>query len=124
VKPSPPSAKTLARYGLSAEEWLAILERQFGVCAVCGRLPNPPKPRLLKSGEVRQLGPQFNIDHDHIKGFKKLPPEKRKQHVRGVVCHYCNRFLLARITLLKAEAVVAYLTAHNERLLNKAMGAP
>jgi hypothetical protein len=42
-----------------------MLEKQGGVCAVCG---GPP----LGKG-------RYHVDHDHVTG-----------HVRGLLCHKCN----------------------------------
>jgi recombination endonuclease VII len=101
-----PSAKTLAKYGLSEEEWWALLARQDGVCAVCRKVPNG----------------RFCIDHDHVKGWKKMPPEKRKQHLRGLLCWFCNHTYVGRaITVAKSRNVTAYLEQHLERLA-KAQG--
>lgn len=98
-----PSAGTLAKYGLSAVEWLAILARQGGVCAVCKKVPNG----------------RFVTDHAHIRGWKKLPPEKRKIHVRGILCWFCNHSYVGRsITVERSEAVSAYLRAHEARLVD------
>jgi hypothetical protein len=65
---NPPSEKTLKKYGLSAGEWLDILELQGGVCAVCKKAP--------KSG-------RYHIDHDHVRGWKDLPDEKRNSTSAG-----------------------------------------
>lgn len=90
-----PSAKTLAKYGLTASDWDAILERQGGVCAICEMLP--------KSGRL-------NVDHDHARGWKKMPPEKRAKHVRGLACFFCNLYYLGRgITAKRAYNVLRYL---------------
>lgn len=103
----PPSAKTLAKYGLTAKEWLAILAYQGGVCAVCKLVP--------KSGRL-------NVDHDHVRGWKKLPPEKRKIHVRGLLCYWDNKTLVGRgITVDKSKAVTAYLEGHVDRVLKYAL---
>lgn len=108
MRPQPPSEKTLAKYGLSKEEWLAILDRQFGVCAVCGKEPSAGR---------------LNVDHDHVRGWKKMKPDLRKTHVRGLLCFWCNKTYVGRsLTLLKAASVVDYLTAHNERMLMVAPG--
>jgi len=56
-----PPDSTLAKYGLSRDEWLRILRRQGNVCAICRR------PEFL------------NIDHDHETG-----------KVRGLLCSSCN----------------------------------
>jgi len=61
------SKATLRRYHLSAEQYLAILELQGGVCAICGGR----RPYAL------------HIDHDHLTG-----------RVRGLLCKRCNHRLL------------------------------
>lgn len=103
----PPTAATLRKYGLSAGDWLDILERQEGKCAVCRK---PPK-RFL------------HIDHEHVRGWKTLPPEKRKQFVRGLLCWFCNANYVGRsITIAKSERVTAYLKAHLERMVLAGLG--
>jgi hypothetical protein len=93
-----PSAQTLKKYGLSLEAWRAISP---GVCAVCRQVP--------RSGRLC-------IDHDHVKGWKKMPPERRVKYVRGVVCWRCNHYYLGRgITIERARNVVAYLEAYAVR---------
>lgn len=54
-----------ANYGLSIEEYEAMVESQGGVCAICG---NPPGKRRL------------NVDHDHETGI-----------IRALLCGHCNR---------------------------------
>lgn len=96
-----PNRGTLRRYGLTALEWVRLLLAQGGVCAVCGKVPRTGK---------------FNTDHEHVRGWKRMPPEERKRHVRGMLCHFCNHYYAGRgITVAKAEAVVRYLKAHGER---------
>lgn len=57
-----------SKYGISPEEYEAIMERQGGTCAVCGgTMPN---------------GNKLAVDHDHISG-----------RVRGLLCVKCNRAL-------------------------------
>lgn len=70
-----PKPATLAKYGLTAEEWLAILERQGGKCAICGVVP--ANGRLV-------------TDHEHVRGFRRLPKSQRAQYVRGILCNFCN----------------------------------
>jgi len=99
-----PAPATLKRYGLSEGEWKGILDAQGGVCAICE--VEPKKERLC-------------IDHFHEKGWKKLPPELRKTFVRGLVCWFCNHYLLGRgVTIKKAENVVRFLRAYEERRAN------
>lgn len=98
-----PAQQTLDKYGLSAGEWLAILDRQGGVCAICRKVPS--------SG-------RFVTDHEHVRGYKNLPPDERASHVRGICCWFCNHAYLARgITVEKARNVLAYLLAYEERLI-------
>ena len=79
-----------------------MADRQGHVCFVC-RLP-PTKGRLC-------------IDHEHIKGWKKMPPEKRKLYCRGLLCFFCNTRLLGRsINIAKAKNVLLYLEEHRDRL--------
>lgn len=113
----PPSKTTLAKYGfgcgpaaLSSDpwmDWMLMLADQGGVCPICGKVPSPSK----KSGLVRMV-----IDHLHVRGWKAMPPEKRRQYVRGLTCWFCNATYLGRsITALKAVAVYHYLVAFEER---------
>lgn len=96
-----PKPETLEKYGLSETDWLAILERQGGVCAVCKRPPTTGR---------------LCVDHDHVKGFKAMPPEKRRLYTRGLLCFFCNKFYVGRaITPQKARNVVAYLEAYEQR---------
>lgn len=54
-------------YGITHDEYEAMLARQKGRCAICGA----DTPRAAK--------PHFAVDHDHVTG-----------QVRGVLCHPCN----------------------------------
>lgn len=60
------------RYGLTADEYQMMLNKSGNTCYICGR---PPKTRSL------------NIDHNHKTGL-----------VRGLLCLYCNRYLIGRVT--------------------------
>lgn len=59
-------------YGLSNEEYNAILESQDGKCAVCGK---PNSGYSDKGGNFRKMF----VDHDHETG-----------KVRGLLCRDCN----------------------------------
>lgn len=63
----------LRAYGLSHEAWLAMLEAQDGVCAVCGN---------EETGENQHGRMALAVDHDHSTG-----------RVRALLCHRCNRAL-------------------------------
>lgn len=93
--PSPPSRETLKKYGLDLIKWVSIVQSQGGVCAICKKLP--------KSGRL-------HIDHEHVKGWKKMRPEARASYVRGLLCWYCNFNHMGRnMTLDKAENMVKYM---------------
>lgn len=101
---SPPSAATLAKYGLSEGDWRTIGERQGWACAVCRKVPTTGR---------------LCIDHEHVKGWKKLPPEKRAVYVRGLLCFFCNHYYVGRaITTEKARNVVSYLEGYAARWVN------
>ena len=96
-----PKEATLRRYGLSLEEWRFILARQGGVCAVCEKVPSTGR---------------FVVDHDHVRGWAKMPPEQRKLYVRGILCWFCNHAYVGRaITVRKSENVTNYLRAYELR---------
>lgn len=61
-------------YGITLEEYNAVLARQGGVCAICG------------SDEPGGNG-SFPVDHDHA-----CCPGKRScgKCIRGVLCNRCN----------------------------------
>lgn len=54
------------RYGLAWEEYSAILEKQGGICAICG-------------GSANGKSEEFCVDHDHETG-----------QIRGLLCNKCN----------------------------------
>ncbi len=96
-----PSQATLKKYGLTETEWHDLLNSQDGTCGVCRKLPK--SLRLC-------------IDHEHINGWKKLPPSERKQYVRGLLCFFCNRYFLARgMHQTKARNIVTYLDKYDTR---------
>jgi recombination endonuclease VII len=91
----PPLPATLEKYGLTLESWRQLAERQGSVCAICRRLPS--------SGRL-------NVDHIHVRGFKKMPAGKKALYVRGLLCFFCNKLYCGRgITIEKSKAVTAYL---------------
>lgn len=73
-------------YGLDDEAYLAMIETQGGVCAICGS-----SNRLC-------------VDHDHATGA-----------VRQLLCDMCNKALgLVEDSPDRLRALAAYLEAHNE----------
>lgn len=94
-----PSKATLDKYGLSQEEWQRILDAQGGVCFICKKMSSTGR---------------LCIDHEHVKGWKKMPPEKRKLFVRGILCWVCNHYYVGRgINIEKAMRVVSYLQQYS-----------
>jgi len=62
----------LRSFGLTPDDYVALLEAQGGTCALCGR-PERVKDRM---GNTRT---NLAVDHDAITGA-----------VRGLLCHHCN----------------------------------
>lgn len=60
----------LIKYGLTKEDYDALLEGQNGGCAICGC---PPARRKKQRSDL------FHVDHDHVTG-----------KVRGLLCFNCN----------------------------------
>lgn len=61
-------------YGLTLEQYNFLLEKQNGLCAICGEPPTP--------------GKDLCVDHDH----SCCPDRNRScgKCVRGLLCHGCN----------------------------------
>lgn len=96
----PPTKATLAKYGMSEADWLRLARSQNGACGACGQIP---------------ISGRLNIDHEHIRGWKKMPPDERKGYVRGLLCYMCNSMYCSRgMTVAKAEGVAKYLTRYGE----------
>lgn len=96
-----PSKATLKKYGLTLGEWRDILTKQGGICPICEKEPSTGR---------------FVVDHLHVKGWKKLPPEKRKTYVRGLTCWFCNRWYMSRnMTIEKARNIELYLLRFETR---------
>src|SRR6266511_1355254 len=92
---NPPTKATLRRYGLSEDEWRALLDEQGGVCGVCGKVPTTG--RLV-------------IDHEHRPKWKAMAPEVRKTFVRGLTCWWDNATFLGRgATVARLQAAPDYL---------------
>jgi hypothetical protein len=57
-------------YGITIEEYE---QKAHEGCEVCNR-----------------KGVVLCVDHIHVAGFKKMPPEEKKKYVRGIACFMCN----------------------------------
>jgi len=95
-----PAKVTLAKYGLTLAEWVAMYTSQKGLCAVCLKDPK----RLV-------------IDHKHQPGWKHMAPKERKLYVRGLCCDSCNHYVLTRYAdAAKHRQAAAYLDKFERRL--------
>lgn len=63
--------RSVGKYGLTVEEYEAMLAAQGGGCALCG------------SDKAGGIG-RFHVDHDHRFAMGD------KRGVRGILCHRCN----------------------------------
>src|SRR5437667_108661 len=78
-----------AQLGVTDAEYDRLLAAQGGGCAICG---NPPKTRRL------------HADHDHKTG-----------HVRGLLCHRCNRALPNWVTPNWLALAMMYLEGRSSK---------
>ena len=82
--------KIKSTYGLSAEEYVHLLDRQKHMCPICDR---------EISGEVNSEKLKAFVDHDHKTGV-----------VRGILCLYCNSLIgYCREDKRILEAAIEYL---------------
>jgi hypothetical protein len=78
----------LRKYGVTLEEVLALLAKQDGKCAICG------KPILAR----------YHVDHDHGTG-----------KVRGLLCFSCNGGLGSfSDNVDRLRSAIAYLEGNRE----------
>lgn len=91
---NPDKVKTYGRrsllraYGLTEDDFAAMLDAQEGKCAICGT-----------SEPGGAANDTWKVDHDHATG-----------HVRGLLCHRCNLGLgYFRDNPESLEAAIAYL---------------
>jgi hypothetical protein len=78
--------RSLARYGLTQDDYDQLKESQDGKCAICGALEG-------------RTGVSLYIDHDHGTG-----------EIRGLLCGNCNTGIgMLGDTLERLEAAAAYL---------------
>jgi hypothetical protein len=77
-------------YGLTEQQYTAMLSSQQGLCAICG---NPPKNNKV-----------LTVDHNHA-----------TKQVRALLCNKCNRYLWALETTEWNEKATAYLNYWSAR---------
>lgn len=89
-KTNPRNAYLKRTYGITLEQYEAMLTLTNGGCWICGK---PPKP-----------GKHLNVDHEHpTKAQRKAGVVFGK--VRGLLCWFCNRYVIGRS---KADVVWRY----------------
>lgn len=64
------------RYGIRLSEYNTMLEKQGGVCAICGNAETKTQSR--NNNPIKNVDP-LAVDHDHVTG-----------KVRGLLCWKCN----------------------------------
>ena len=67
----------LRKYGLTPEQFVAMVETQQGRCLICASVP-----KALSATGVMRLGSALNVDHEHSTG-----------KVRGLLCRRCNQVI-------------------------------
>ena len=72
-------------YGITIEQFEAILAFQRNKCAICGK-------------DLLAVDAKPNAVHDH-----------RTRVLRGIVCNYCNHWVIGNLSLKQARAVADYL---------------
>lgn len=66
------SARIGRTFGITKDDYTAIVRLQDGQCPICGKdIPDPEQPDGAR---------RFPVDHNHRTG-----------EVRGIPCEYCNR---------------------------------
>ena len=70
---------------LYEKERAEFLKKQNGKCAICGKPQTAFKKRL-------------NLDHNHKTG-----------QLRGLLCYFCNKFVVGRHTFESALKLIRYL---------------
>lgn len=99
---TPPSKYTLKKYGLTLEMWYTFLDLQDWSCPACGE-PFTPERRPV-------------IDHEHVRGFMAMKPEKKVKYVRGLLHNWCNYMLVAKgMTAERAHNIYTYLSDYAMR---------
>lgn len=96
-----PAPSTLAKYGITADDWLSLLEEQGWICPICER---------------DAAGLTLNTDHEHVRGWDKMPDKEKKQYTRGVLCSWCNhRRVHSKIGGAEAQRIADYIKRYEAR---------
>lgn len=68
------------KYGLTSKTFDVLFIEQDSCCDICSAVEPGGKG-------------YWHVDHKHVEGIKKLPPEEKRRLVRGILCHNCNLML-------------------------------
>ena len=90
----------LKRWHITPEQYLARLEAQGGVCALCGKA----EVSRSRSGRVRRL----SVDHDHSCCPATYPASGCGECWRGLLCDSCNQ-LIGKIESIGLDKIIMYL---------------
>ena len=89
------NARLKRMFGITLEDYNRMLERQGGVCAICGK----PERQSWRKGRAPK---KLTVDHDHETG-----------QVRQLLCQKCNSILgYAEDSVLTLLEAVSYLRRH------------
>ena len=96
-----PAPQTLKRYGMTADEWLALLEAQGWVCPICER----------DAADLKLV-----TDHEHARGWAGMADKDKKTYTRGILCSHCNhRKVHSTLSGREALRVALYILAYELR---------
>lgn len=84
----------IKRYGITVRDKELMLEKQKYCCACC---------------EKPFGGKKAYVDHEHCLGYSRLPPEEKRNYIRGLLCYICNKWLVAKNTRDTIGKVYFYL---------------
>ena len=82
------NAYLLRKYGITEVQYNQKLKAQKNCCDLCGK-------------HRKNFSRALHVDHDHASGA-----------VRGLLCYYCNRRRVGRLTLPWAKKIYEYFVKH------------
>ncbi len=96
-----PTKQTLKKYGMGQQDYLKLELMCDRTCPICCR--------EFSEGKLV-------IDHEHVKGFKKMKDKDKRKYVRGLLCSYCNfRMIPKGMSAYKAYQIFRYLQKYLEQ---------
>lgn len=87
-------------YGITLLKYEEMYDATKGCCYLCDR-----------------YYPVLYVDHRHVVGYKKLPPEEKAKEVRGLLCFRHNKLTIGGLEIDKnareiLERVIAYFSIY------------